>query len=145
MTGSDATAHDVVQETFAKLWTVRPSLDDVDALEPYVFQIARRRVYNLHRNERVRRNNEAMLDEEDLGSTPPSPDQEVNTELLRRLLHRWIDELPERQREALCLRRLDGLSHDAIADVMGISTNTVNTHLVRAMEHLRSRLRTLND
>jgi RNA polymerase sigma-70 factor (ECF subfamily) len=141
MTRSESAAHDVVQETFAKLWSVRERLEDVDALKAYVFQMARRRVYNLHRDERVRRDNEALLDEDDLAAFPDAPDAEVDAEMLRDLLESWIDELPDRQREALTLRRIEGLSHEAIADVMGITKNTVNTHLVRAMEHLRSRLR----
>ena len=141
MTGSESTAHDVTQDTFARLWSVRDRLADVENVEAYVLQIARRRVYNLSRDERVRRDHEAQLTGEDMTAAPTAPDEAVDTEMLRRLLERWIRELPDRQREALTLRRFENLSHDAIAEAMGISPHTVNTHLVRAMEHLRSRLR----
>ena len=141
MVPSDALAHDITQDTFAKLWAVRERMASVDALASYVFQMARRRVYNACRDERVRRANEALLEREDLGAPALSPDDELDAEMLRDLLDRWIADLPARQREALTLRRIDGLSHEAIADIMDISPNTVNNHIVRAMETLRDRLR----
>jgi len=141
MTGSEAAADDVTQDTFARLWSHRERLDDVENLTAYIFQIARRQVYNAHRDRRVRRENEAQLRDRELAALPDAPDAEVDTELLQELLDAWIDELPDRQREAITLSRIEGLSHDAIADVMEISPNTVNAHIVRAMKHLRSRLR----
>lgn len=141
MTGSDATADDVTQDTFARLWSRRERLDEVDNLPAYIFQIARRQVYNLHRDQRVRRENEAQLLDRELAALPDRPDAGVDTEILQQMLDAWIDELPDRQREAITLSRMDGLSHDAIADVMDISPHTVNAHIVKAMKHLRSRLK----
>ncbi|MFB6272415.1 MAG: sigma factor-like helix-turn-helix DNA-binding protein, partial [Salinibacter sp.] len=42
---------------------------------------------------------------------------------------------------ALVLSRFDGLSHEEVADVMDISPRTVNNHIVRALKHLRGRIR----
>ena len=142
MTGDASVARDLTQDTFVRLWSARARLADVESVEAYVFQAARRLVYNRTRDERVRRENEALLRTDDLDGRPPAPDDEVDTDLLRELLDRWIADLPDRQREALTLRRIEGMSHDTIADVMGISKNTVNTHIMRAMDTLRNRLRT---
>jgi predicted transcriptional regulator len=49
--------------------------------------------------------------------------------------------LPERQREALALRELLGLSHEQIAGVMGIETAAVALLLARARLRLRAELR----
>ncbi len=141
MVSSDALAYDVTQDTFTKLWSVREKLSDVDSLTGYVFQMARHRVYNTMRDERVRRKNEEMLQRGDLRTRPTAPDDELDAEQLRDLLDRWIEHLPPRQREALTLRRIEGMSHKAIADVMDISPHTVNNHIVRAMDRLRDRLR----
>jgi RNA polymerase sigma-70 factor (ECF subfamily) len=141
MTGNASAARDVTQETFTRLWTARDGLDGVERVEAYVFQIARRRVYNLHRDEKTRRDNETLLADAGVAGPPEAPDDELDSDMLRDLLDRWIQDLPERQREALTLRRMEHMSHDAIADVMGISPNTVNTHLMRAMNTLRDRLR----
>jgi len=141
MTGDASAAHDVTQDTFMRLWSSRDRLSEVDQVEAYVFQTARRLVYNRSRDEQVRRENEALMEVGDLATRPLSPDADVDADLLRDLLERWIAELPDRQREALTLRRMKGMSRDTIAEVMGISVNTVNTHLMRAMEKLRDRLR----
>jgi len=141
MVDDEALAHDLTQDTFAKLWSVRDRMDDVDSLRAYVFQMARNRVYNQQRDEQVRRDNRADLRASTAHSSPPAPDTALDTDMLRSRLESWIDELPDRQREALTLRRQSDLSHEEIAEVMGISPNTVNNHIVRAMKHLRSRLR----
>jgi len=140
MTGEESTAHDITQDTFVRLWSARTRLADVENVEAYVFQAARRLVYNRTRDERVRRENEALLRRDDLDAHPPAPDDELDSDLLRDLLNGWIADLPERQREALTLHREEGMSHETIADVMGISKNTVNTHIMRAMDTLRDRL-----
>ncbi len=141
MVSSDALAYDITQDTFAKLWSVREDVSAVDSLVGYIFQMARHRVYNTLRDERVRRSNEEMLQHGELGTPPTAPDDALDAEQLRDLLDRWIADLPRRQREALTLRRIEGMSHETIADVMDISPHTVNNHIVRAMDRLRDRLR----
>jgi len=141
MVEDEALAHDLTQDTFAKLWTIRDRMEEVDSLRAYVFQMARNRVYNQQRDEQVRRDNQAELQTSSPHASPPAPDKALDTDMLRSRLETWIDDLPERQREALTLRRQSNLSHEEIAEVMDISPNTVNNHIVRAMQHLRSRLR----
>jgi RNA polymerase sigma-70 factor (ECF subfamily) len=141
MLSSDAAAYDITQDTFAKLWDIRTTLDEVDTLEPYLFQMARHRVYNRKRDERTRRDNEALLADALHPDSSASPESELDAELLRDLFDRWIGELPARQREALTLQRMQNMSHAAIAEVMDIAPSTVNNHIVRALERLRNRLR----
>jgi RNA polymerase sigma-70 factor (ECF subfamily) len=141
MVQDEALAQDLTQDTFAKLWRIRTRLGEVASLRAYVFQMARNRVYNHQRDQQVRRDNQPELEETHPNASPSSPDTDLDTAMLRSMLEDWIDELPDRQREALTLRRRSDLSHDEIAQVMGISPSTVNNHIVRAMEHLRSRLR----
>ena len=140
MVASDDRAYDITQDTFAKLWAMREELDDVESLTAYVFQMARHRVYNRIRDDRVRRDHEARAEAATLGGRPPAPDDALDAELLRDLIDHCIADLPPRQREALTLRRIDGMSHQAIAEVMDISPHTVNNHIVRAMDRLREQL-----
>lgn len=143
MASDESVAHDITQDTFAKLWTVRERMSSVDSLRAYVYRMARNRVYNLQRNERTRRDNRAELKNGHSDTAAPPPDRKVDADMLRERLDDWIDELPDRQREALILRRRRDLSHEEIADVMGIAPSTVNNHLTRAMKHLRNRLHEL--
>jgi RNA polymerase sigma-70 factor (sigma-E family) len=50
--------------------------------------------------------------------------------------------LPRRQREVIALRYLVGLPEAEVAAALGVSSNTVKTHLSRALTALRDRLGT---
>lgn len=141
MVQDEALAHDITQDTFAKLWAIRDRMDTVDSLRAYVFQMARNRVYNHQRDQQVRRDNQASLQDAHPEASPPPPDRTLDADLLGSMLEQWIGDLPDRQREALSLRRQQNLSHDEIAEIMDVSPSTVNNHIVRAMKALRGRLR----
>ena len=140
MVQDEALAHDLTQDTFATLWKIRDRMDEVDSLRAYIFQMARNRVYNQQRDEKTRREHDKDLRQFHESASPPSPARDADASVLRAILEQWIEELPDRQQEALCLRRQEHLSHDEIAEVMDISPSTVNNHIVRAMKHLRERL-----
>jgi RNA polymerase sigma-70 factor, ECF subfamily len=53
------------------------------------------------------------------------------------LLEQAMDRLPERLREVLVLRELEGLSYKEIAEVVGVPMGTVMSTLFRARERLR--------
>jgi RNA polymerase sigma-70 factor (ECF subfamily) len=46
-----------------------------------------------------------------------------------------------RQWQVFTLSRHHGLTYDEIATVLGVSAKTVETHMVRALDTLRKRLR----
>ncbi|WP_332316681.1 RNA polymerase sigma factor [Salinibacter sp.] len=140
MVSDESLAHDLTQDTFAKLWTARDRMASVDSLRAYVFRMARNRVYNQQRDARTRRKNRDQLREAALHGSPPAPDQALDADLLRDHLQDWIENLPDRQREALTLRRQQDLGHDEIADLMDIAPSTVNNHIARALKQLRERL-----
>ena len=54
-----------------------------------------------------------------------------------RLLEQAMDHLPDRLREVLILRELEGLSYKEIADVVGVPMGTVMSTLFRARERFR--------
>lgn len=56
-------------------------------------------------------------------------------------LNAAVGELPERQRQAFLLNRIDGLSHDEVAAAMGISARMVAKHLQRAMAYCQLRVK----
>jgi RNA polymerase sigma-70 factor (ECF subfamily) len=57
-----------------------------------------------------------------------------------RRIFRAIDELPEEEREAFDLVRIQGLSQAEAADVIGVSTMTVNRRLHRGLQRLATAL-----
>jgi DNA-directed RNA polymerase specialized sigma24 family protein len=51
-----------------------------------------------------------------------------------------LEELTERQRTCVALVVGEKLSHQEVADLLGIAKSTVQQHVDRAMDHLRTRL-----
>jgi RNA polymerase sigma factor (sigma-70 family) len=51
-----------------------------------------------------------------------------------------VNQLPDRQREAVSLRYFADLPVDAVAEAMGVSGGAVKTHLHRGLERLRTLL-----
>lgn len=143
ITNRAAPARDIAQDVFVKLWEIRYSLDPDRSVKALLYRMARNQAYNHQRDRATHREKQESVQEDAPASPSPlhGPDVEVASGQLESRLKRWIDELPERQREALQLSRYEGLSHDEIAEVMEISPNTVNNHLVRALETLRDRIR----
>lgn len=134
-----ATARDLVQDAFIRLWSRRATLDAERSLRALLYRTVRNLAFNHARDERTR---SRLLAEqyEPAVWRAPAPDATLEGRELQAQLAEWIAELPDRQREALMLSRYDGLSHDEIADVLGIAPRTVNNHLVRALQTLRDRL-----
>lgn len=64
------------------------------------------------------------------------PDAGLEKDMLVMKLRSWVNELPDRQREALELSRYQGFTHKEIAELMGVSPRTVNAHITLAMKNL---------
>jgi len=138
----EALAHDLIQDVFLSLWGLRESLDPERSLKAYIYQMAKNRAIRHLRDERIHdekhkiirdRSRDNMLDR-------GHPDAQVDAGSLSSKLKTWINELPDRQKEAILLSRFQGLSHREIADIMAISPRTVNNHIMRALGHLQSRI-----
>ena len=136
ITERKAAARDIVQYAFTSLWDMREDLDPEESLEALLFRIVRNRAYNTERDRRTRESKHDEL-KQDTEPVQPNHGAEMDADRLEENLRAWMDELPDRQREALALSRFEGLSHEAIAEVMDISPRTVNNHIVRALKKLR--------
>ena len=64
----------------------------------------------------------------------------LEQEELIRKVEEEIEKLPEQRREILKMSVYDGMSYPSIAEVTGLSINTVKTHMKKAYQDLRERL-----
>ena len=141
---NDAVAHDLVQDVFVYLWSLRETLDPARPLKAYLYRMARNRALRFLRDERAHAAKHVILKQQASAQTPgpEAQDARIDADVLNQRLRRWIAALPERQREALLLSRFHGLSHREIAAIMEVSPRTVNNHIMRALEHLQARIET---
>ena len=108
-----------------------------DAAKPFVFTTARNLLITRARQGHVIPI-EIVGDLDTLGVAidTPGPDRSaIAREELRRL-QAAIDRLPARAREAVILKKIEGLSRREIAGRMGISESTVSEHLATGMSSL---------
>ena len=134
-TGNRGAASDLAQDAFVVLWNKRSELKQIDSPKAYVYSMVRNRSLNYIRDHASRTTGLEAMEEP---SAEMNHDEEQEEWQLH-LLKEWIGELPDRRREAFELSRFEGLDHDEIAEVMGISSNTVNNHIVAALDYLKDR------
>ena len=138
-----STAEDLVQEAFVRTWDRRDTFVPGQPIRAYLYRTVRNLSLNHLRDHQTR---QRLLDDVTLdgsGAVPQTmlaPDDHLAERELSAELARLIDTLPPRQREALTLSRMQGLSHDEVAAVMGCAPRTVNNHLVAALSFLRRQL-----
>jgi len=138
-----ATAEDLVQEAFVRLWDRRASLTADISLHGYLCRTVRNLALNSRRDRATRQrllSDPAVHDGAASPSALPHPDAELEGDEMGERLAAYLADLPPRQREAIHLSRFEGLSHSEVAMTMGCSPRTVNNHLVAALSTLRRRL-----
>ncbi|MGQ0640935.1 MAG: RNA polymerase sigma factor [Gemmatimonadaceae bacterium] len=137
LTGDPATAADIAQETFVRLFG-RGSMPD----QPRAWLVSV--AHNLLRNERAQSARRlALLDRHAAEVTPESATQSADASLeaaeRRHLVQRALESLPERDRQILLLR-YDGFSYREIAQALQLNEGSVGTLLARAKTAFRDAL-----
>ena len=145
--GDPAAADDVYQELYVRL---RGGALPQDLTNPkgYLFRMA----YNLANElSRARRRQEARdihwtdattqkVGADTISDTAAADEALASKERLAAVM-RSLEGLPPKTREVFVMCRVRGLSHRDIAEVMGISTKTVEKHMTAALKHLTLILR----
>jgi RNA polymerase sigma-70 factor (ECF subfamily) len=145
MLGEDHTAEDVTQDIFMHIQRSAKSYDPSRELDPWVFTIATNKVRDHWRSRRHRDGlSETSLDETETRfhpiATPRGPLPLLENDELGKILSRAIDELPEGMRSTLILRYFEGLSFEAIAQMIDRNEAAVRKRYSRALEELRRAL-----
>ena len=137
---SDEDAEEVVQEVFVKLWESREALNTEMNFDGYLFIITRNLIFNKSRRSFNTEFLKITIDEAIHLQSNSNVSSEVVTADLKEYLLKLIDELPPRQKEVFVLSRERQLSHQEIADLLNISTKTIERHITEALKFLKVRL-----
>ena len=133
----DATADEVVADTFLTAWRRRDEVPD-GSERLWLFGVARNMIRNATRSSRRRQaaQNRLRL------ATPPEAAHPVEPEIDARstLLRTALGDLSEADREVLMLVAWEELSHSEIGVVLGISANASAIRVHRARKRLAARL-----
>lgn len=136
---SSEEAENIIQEVFLSLWEHRHSVENEASVKYYIFSIA----YNSSISVLRKKIRETKFIDH-LKSLQDIQQEAVNTELefneLNDKLNQIIDQLPQRQREVFLLHRNEGLKYRDISERLGISENTIENHMSKALKTIRKKL-----
>ncbi len=130
----------IVQEIFVKLWHNRKQLNPAKSLDAYLYTIARNEIFGHLRKLLVRRRYIEELSFS-LNESCADTDHQIEYNELRLAIDQLVDSMPEKRREIYVLSRNEGLSYKEIATQLGISENTVDTQIRKALAYLRENLK----
>lgn len=131
--GNMAEAEDVAQEAMMRLWQRAESWQNGGPATPATW--LHRVVANLA-VDRLRRAGRAVGLDEDLRDERPDAEAEMIRVDRMAALDAGLATLPERQRQAVVLRHIEGLSNPDIADVLGIGVEAVESLTARGKRAL---------
>lgn len=135
---SPVLAEEVVQDVFMKVWHNREEMDTVKQLNAYLFIMARNFIFD-----RIKKMSYEVIEERALPkqeSTADDTEYLVRHHQCQQLLQQAINQLPPQQRQVYQFAKVEGLSHETIAEKMHLSRHTVKKHMAMALQHIRKHL-----
>ena len=143
MLGSSEEAKDVVQEVMIKVWNGREQMAEVQNMEAWCMRITKNLSLDKLRS-RQRRATDSMEEGFEVRQEALSPHEntELNESMLR--INQLIAALPEKQRQVIHLRDIEGYSYNEICEMLELDMSQVKVSLFRARNAVREKLVKMN-
>jgi RNA polymerase sigma-70 factor (ECF subfamily) len=138
-------AEDIVQDTFYRVYKNKHYYKNVAKFSTWIYTIAgnlaktelrrrkRRKIFSIHRDTPDEK-------EWDLPDIERSPEKEVNTLVTEKLIQNAINNLPNKFREVVILRDIEGFSYEEISEIIKVPLGTVKSRVNRARLRLQEDL-----
>ena len=126
-------AKDVVNDVFERVWMNFEKLEFSSSLVPLLYTLVRNRCVSLIRHKKVKERFSREIEVELEDHEEESVEYEMQIEKLRHL----IELLPAQTKNVFKKCFLEGKKYQEAADDLGISINTVKTHVNKALRILR--------
>ncbi len=137
MTGDDATAADLTQDAFERVWRSLPDPQRPESHRAWLLKVAS----NVLRKQARAHPRGALADlSSEARSAEPPPDWRFERTETDRRVREAVDRLPAPYRAVVTLHNLQDLTLRETADVLGIPVGTAKSRLAVAFEKLRRML-----
>ncbi len=135
-----ARAEELAQDVFLKLYRSADRYQPTARFKTFLYRIAsnhclneiRRGEYAARRGEERGEGGGEPTDPDSLAGGAATPEEAALGRALERTVGELLERLPEKQRAAFVLGRLEGMSYEEIADVLGSSVSAVKSLVHRA-------------
>ena len=135
LTGNRQDAQDAAQEVFLRLHRSLGKIDDSRNLSGWLYRVT----VNVCRDILRKRGNADSLNEAQL-SVPSCIETELGRAQQFKLVEEALRTLPEKERAAVTLRDIEGLSTREVAEILGSSEATVRSQISAARLKIRKML-----
>ncbi|MEP4197470.1 MAG: sigma-70 family RNA polymerase sigma factor [Aliishimia sp.] len=138
MLGNRTEAEDVAQDTLLRLWRVAPKwkADGGASLRSWCYGVARNLCIDRMRRYGGTRSTVPLDDINAPEDPTPGAEARLQTQSRARALQDALQELPERQRQAVVLRHIEGMTNPEIAEQLDISVEAVESLVARGKRAL---------
>lgn len=130
-----AEAEDIVQDTMMRVWNQRDKWPQFESIEAYCFTVTKNLA--IDRSQKKETQNVAITSELEEVSGVSGPYDKLASEERMRIIHRLINELPEKQRLIMQMRDMEGASYKEIAHVLNLTEEQVKVNLFRARQKVK--------
>lgn len=143
MCGNHEDAQDCLQEAMLRIYRAISGFKAQSSFSTWVYRITMNACLDELRKRKSRPNTslDGLLD---TGWSPvdggESPEGHAMRREMRRMLQRYIGELPEDMRAAVVLRDVEGYSYEEIAGILEANVGTIKSRISRGRERLREKI-----
>lgn len=136
---SDVDAEDVMQEMLIRVWQRRDQFDEIENKEAWCMTVTR----NLSIDKiRARKQNTRDISEYyTIADSEAAPDIKTEDKENLKIVMDVLNTLPDKQKEIIHLRDIEGYSYREIGDMIGLSEDQVKVNLFRARQRLKEKLK----
>src|SRR5688572_244956 len=137
--GNEEEAKDVVQEVFIRVWNGREQMDQVQNWEAWCMRITKN--LSLDRIRAMTRKKTQPIEEGySVQQETLSPHESTELRESMNRISQFIASLPEKQRQVIHLRDIEGYSYNEICEILELDMNQVKVNLFRARNAVREKL-----
>lgn len=139
ITESRELTEEIVQDVFMNIWMVRETMSEINNFKHFLLVVSRNQAFDVLKKQlREQELKKAWAKENKPGLFVENNDPETPR---TSLIDQAIDSLPPRRKEVYLLSRHERLTYNEIASRLGISRESVKTHLKLASSSISSFIR----
>lgn len=132
-----AEAEDIVQDTMIRVWDKRDEWTQFDSVEAFCLTVAKNLA--IDRSQKKEAQNVQLTPEMEEAPEASGPYDQLISDERMKIIHRLLNELPEKQRLIMQLRDIEGESYKEIAKVLNLTEEQVKVNLFRARQKVKQR------
>lgn len=138
-------AEDLAQEVFAQAFQSLSAFREEAKLSTWLYRITINKIYELQRSRQRKKRFAFMVNLFEAEALKPAtefchPGVLLENQERATILLKYVNQLPENQKTAFVLHKMEDVPYAEIADIMQTSVGAVESLLVRARQNLRAML-----